>query len=252
MKKILLYFLLVLSIESIAQSDSTRRKYPAPFEHDLFLGFNVGATTPLSLPATIRKIDSWSPAFNPSLGYEFLLHIRRGWRLGIGAKIDYKGMTVKDKVMYMHTKITVENGSSTGVFEGDFSGRNKTVIRNAYMTFPLYVAYNFNYKWRVKLGGYAAYLFRPSFKGKVYDGYMRNGSSLGEKIIVTEASFDLSAEQKKWDSGIMMAGERLIGKHLGIMGNFTWGLQPLFPKNNSSMDFKMYNFYLTLGLCYRL
>lgn len=243
MKPIFIYFSLLLTVTVNAQSK---------LEHNIIAGLNIGAVAPVSLPATIREINTYYPAFSPSLGYECLYHIKGGWSMGAAVKLDYKGMTVKDKVMYMYTKITVESGSSTGSFEGYFTGSNETNVRNAYVTLPLYAVYDFNNHWRLKLGGYAAWLFSSSFTGNVSDGYMRNGSPLGEKVIINKASFDLGNEQHQWDFGVKAGGERLVGKKLAVMGNLMWGLRPLFSPASSSMDFKMYNIFLTLGVTYRI
>lgn len=37
-------------------------------DYDVALGFNIGATTPMGLPAEVRKIDSYKPTVNLSVG----------------------------------------------------------------------------------------------------------------------------------------------------------------------------------------
>jgi hypothetical protein len=246
MKRFLLYTFLLFAFNLSAQ-DAQRA-----FEHNFFAGLNIGASAPLSLPATIREINAYVPGFNPSLGYECVYYLKGKWRAGAGVKLDYKGMTVKDRVMYMRTKITVESGSSTGGFEGYFTGDNETEVHNAYLSFPVNMIYDFNSRWRMKLGGYAAWLIKSGFSGNVSNGYMRNETPVGEKIIIDHASFDLGKEQNTWDFGVNAACERSIGKNFGVAAGLMWGLRPLFSSANSSMDFKMYNVYGTLGAIYKI
>jgi hypothetical protein len=249
MKQVLLSFFLVISFGLIAQQDKTHR-----FEHNIMGCFHIGASTPVSLPATIREINGYKPGLAPSVGYDCVYHLRKKWSVGSGVRFDYKGMTVKDKVMYMRTRITVESGSSTGTFEGYFTGKNETRVHNAYLTLPLYVGYDINAKWRLKFGGYAAWLANSVFDGNVSDGYMRNETPMGEKIMINYASFNLTSEQNKWDFGLNAGADRVVmGKvnQLAVTGVLFWGLRPVLSQNNSSMDFKMYNIYLMLGVVYR-
>ncbi len=133
-----------------------------PPEHRIQAGFNLGATAPVGLPATIRKINSYRPEFSPSLGYELSWRpsASHKWGAAIGVKLDYKGMTTKDEVMYFHTMITMEDASGKSEFEGAFTGKNKTTVRNAYVAFPISATYTPNDNWRINLAhtlpGYSA------------------------------------------------------------------------------------------------
>ncbi len=249
MSKFLIYCLFIFSLSASAQQDTSSIHR---FEHGISLGVNIGASSPLSFPATIRKINSWSPHFNPALGYECLYHATSRLGTGLGVRLDFKGMTVKDEVMYMHTKIILHNGSTTEITEGYFTGSNETNIQNTYLTFPVFVAYDPSPKWRFKLGAYVAVLLDSKFTGTVANGYLRKETPLGEKVLIDRTTFDLSAEQNKWDMGIHLSGQRLVSQKVAIATSFAWGLTPLFPKDKRSMDFNMYNLYLTVGGVYKI
>lgn len=221
-------------------------------EHRITAGINIGASAPISLPANVRKVESWSPLFNPSLGYECVVLGHKKWSIGASILLDYKGMNVKSDVMYLQTQITVESGSSTGTFSGYFTGKNETHVRNVYVSVPIYAIYHAGAKWRIKAGVYVARLVHADFTGEVTDGYMRNGSPTGEKIDINKATFDLSDKQRKWDFGVHVGGERQFCKRFAAKAAFNWGLIPLFPKDNGTIDFNMYNLYGTLGVSYRL
>lgn len=250
MRKVFLLLIIFIFCKVSGQTDS----FPAvrKWVHNAALSFNLGATSPVPLPATVRKINAWSPGLNPSAGYEGLYRFHKSWSFGFGVKLDFKGMTIKNEVLYMRTKITVQSGSSSGSFEGYFSGSNKTKISNAYILVPLYLAYKMNPRLRFKLGGYLAYMFHSQFTGVVYDGYIRNGSPIGEKITINQAVFDLSAEQNRMDYGLLIGAQQYLYGRISLIENFTWGLQPILKSTSKAMDFKMYNIYLSLGLAYRL
>lgn len=219
----------------------------------ILAGFNFGAATPLSLPNNVRQINGWWPQFSPSLGYEVVYPISTRWGIGAAIKLEYKGMGIKDSVQYLHTIISMDNGNGqSSSFEGDFTGTNKTIVNNAYLTLPVNVVYEPNDKWRYKMGLYAGWLISGSFSGTVTNGYIRNGNSLGEKVLIDEASFNFDKEQRKFDFGLQGGAERTINKKISINGNFNWGLQLLFPSDFKGVGFKMYNMFLTLGVAYRL
>jgi hypothetical protein len=221
-------------------------------EHRILAGFNIGGTAPVGFPATIRKIESYSPGFSPSLGYELGYRITPKWGASAAVKLDYKGMTTKDEVMYFPTIITVQDGAQKSEFEGTFSGKNKTIVRNAYVTFPLSAVFTPNAKWRFGLGGYAAWLFSSDFHGTVSDGYIRNGGPLGEKVAISEATFDFGTELRKFDAGLQGSAARLVGRKLSVVAALSWGLRPVFPSDFKGMDFPMYNIYATLGVGYKI
>lgn len=245
-----IFSILILSgSAALAQEQPT---FHRGLEHRILAGFNIGGTAPVGLPATIRKIEAYWPEFSPSLGYELTYRITPKWGAAVGVKLDYKGMGTKDEVMYFPTIITVQNGTQKGEFQGNFTGKNKTVVRNAYVTFPLGAVFTPGNKWRFGLGGYAAWLFSSNFYGSVSDGYIRNGGPLGEKVTISEATFDFGTEVRKFDAGLQGSAARLVGRRLSVMAALSWGLRPVFPPDFKGMDFPMYNIYATLGVNYKI
>ncbi|WP_159442357.1 porin family protein [Chitinophaga niabensis] len=215
-------------------------------------GFNIGALAPVSLPNTIRKVESYSPLFSPAIGYEIVYVIKGKWGIGAGLKVEYKGMRVKDSVQYFHTIITQQSSSGKSEFEGDFTGTNQTKAHNLYLTLPINAVFQPSEKWRFKLGFYAAYLLAASFDGTVSNGYIRNGNSFGEKVIIDQANFDFAKEERKFDWGLQGGAERKVGKRLAVAANLQWGLQPVFPSTFKGVGFNMYNIFLGLGVSYKL
>ncbi|RWU10817.1 outer membrane beta-barrel protein [Pedobacter chitinilyticus] len=244
-KYLLLTFLLLGStIFTFAQnSGDTSSK----FEHNVQIGYNIGGLAPISFPNTIRKINSYSPGFSPSFGYELNYRLHQKWGLAIGLRVDWKSMSVQDSVQYFHTLVSMDNAT----IEGDFSGTNTTKVKNIYLAVPIQALFYAGNHWKLKLGVYLAHLVHPSFYGSVSDGYLRKGDSLGEKVIIDYASFDFDKEQRTFDFGISAGAEKLIYKNFAAKADLQWGLQPVFPDSFNGISFNMYNIYGTLGVSYR-
>lgn len=218
---------------------------------NLLLGINIGATSPIPIPAEVRKINSYGPKFNPQLGVELVYNLKDNWGVGIGASLDWKGMRVTDEVKYMYTSVTLAEGSDK--LTGYFVGKNMTNVNMTYLTVPIYATYNFNNQWRMKLGIYAARALSSKFNGSVSDGYIRIDTPVGQKqdIEGSGATFDFSKDIRDYDLGAMLGGEFRLTDRIGFYGNLQWGFVPFFYSKTNPIEFKMYNIYGTIGITYR-
>ncbi|MFR9166755.1 MAG: porin family protein [Dysgonomonas sp.] len=224
---------------------------PNKLEHRIVVGFNLGATTPTSIPVEVRELKGWWPQFTPQLGYNILYKTDTKWGVGTGILLDYKGMGAKVRAKYIHTKVEYDGS----LLEGYFVGTNETRVKTAHVTIPLFATYSFNDKWRVRAGGYASYAFSTSFKGEVYDGYLRVDDPTGTKIEFKDggkATFDFSSDIRDFDFGVLVGGEMKLNQKFNLYGNLSWGLRPIFSKEKRVMDFDMYNIYFALGVAYKL
>lgn len=252
-KYILIAFLL-LATSVFAQNEAYHKKGfdLANLEHQIVAGFNVGATAPMPLPREIRSIKAYWPQFTPQLGYNVTYRFHDKWGVGSGILLDYKGMGVKAEVKSLHTIVDVKVGDETGEMEGYFTGKNKTEVKSAYVTLPLYLSYKFNENWKVRAGGYFSYRFSSEFIGNVTDGYLRQGTPIGERVEIDLADFNFGDEIRHFDAGILVGGEYSINKRFGVFTNLSWGLVPIFSSSFKGLGYKMYNIYGTFGLSYTL
>jgi len=242
---------IVLATPTMAQKNK--------FEHKIVAGYNFGATAPVPVPSEVRTIKAYWPEFTPQLGYNVTYHYSPNWGVTSGILLDYKGMGVQDRVKYMYTSVILEADNNRPL-TGYFVGRNQTRINIAYATVPIYLTYSPNETWNFKVGGYISYRFSSEFKGKVWDGYLRVenteiGGPTGEKITITKedkATFNFGDDMRDFDFGLSIGSERRINDKFGIYGNLSWGLTSIFPNDYKTVDFKMYNIYLSLGLTYKL
>ncbi|MXV52885.1 outer membrane beta-barrel protein [Pedobacter sp. HMF7647] len=232
---------LFAQIDSSSASVSSNSKR---LKHYVHVGYNFGGLAPIPLPNTIRKIDSYSPGFSPSLSYEVVYPLSKTLGIGAALRFDIKGMNITDSVQYFHTLVTMDNSE----FEGDFTGTNKTVDKNMYLSLPINVVYSARGNWRFKLGFYTAYLIRPSFSGQVSNGYIRKGNSLGEKVAIDTATFNFDDVQRKFDWGLQAGAEKRFLKRYAVTGDLQWGLRPVFPPSFKGIGYKMTNIFFTLGV----
>lgn len=249
MKKNKLVLIICLSAFclNILQTNAQKKIYL--WEVKINAGYNIGGTSPLPLPAEIRKIEKYSPpAFAPHIALEVTRWFNDKWGISAQFTMDYKGFTVRDSVLNLHTEI--EMGDET--YTGAFTGHNKTKISNSYITVPITATYKISDKWLVQAGLYAAYLYNPGFSGTASDGYIRKGGPTGEKTEVDEATFDFSDDLNKIDFGIQVAGEWRFSTEFALRGQLAWGLRPVFPSDFTGMSFDMYNIYGTIGVSYIL
>jgi len=247
------YILVVLLISSLfslpvnAQQESNSR-----WEYKVFAAYNFGGTTPLPLPAEIRKIKSWSPGFGGTMAFHLTRWLNPKWGVTAGLGIDLKGMKIDADVVHWQTNLVVGEGDQTGRFSGTFSGKNTTKTRNGYLVLPVMAAYHPFDKWVFRLGGYVAFQQDALFEGSASDGYIRNGGPTGERINVEYASFDFSEEIKTVDAGLMLSADWKFNRKMAATGQLSWGLTPVFPSNFEGITYKMYNIYFGLGIAYFL
>lgn len=245
-------FLLLFSFTSFAQKWQSKNDFWSKLEHQIVAGFNIGATAPAPLPREIRSINGYWPQFTPQLGYNVIYRFPDNWGIGTGILLDYKGMGVRADVKSLHTIVDVKSGDEIGTIDGYFTGKNKTEVKSAYITIPVYLSYKPNDHWAFRAGGYASYKFSSEFTGCVTDGYIREGDPTGEKVLIEEADFNFGDDMRVFDAGALLGAEYSINKRFGVFANFSWGFMPIFPSSFKGLGYKMQNIYGTIGLTYRL
>ncbi|MDR0429862.1 MAG: PorT family protein [Tannerellaceae bacterium] len=246
--KIVLVLWALISINSHGSAQNGFKRW----EYKVFAGYNLGGTSPLPLPAEIRKINSWSPGFAATLAFHITRWISPEWGITSGLAIDLKGMSIDADVKYMMTSLVVGEGDNTGRFTGMFTGKNKTTTRNGYLVLPVLATYKPFEKWTFRLGGYFASQRDAKFEGNASNGYIRNGGPAGDRINIESATFDFSKNVRKVDAGLMASADRFFTNKLAVTGQLSWGLIPIFPSDFNGIPYKMYTIYFMTGIAYKL
>lgn len=220
--------------------------------YDLRLGYSVGGSTPLGMPATIRSLDSYrlEPNFKMGLGVYKQLHSR--WGLASGIFFENKGMNIRATVKNYHIAI-VRGGQS---LEGNFTGKNSSVAEQWMLTLPLQATYSFNDNVRLKLGPYLSYVSSHSFTGYASDGYLRVGSPTGTKVELgheegTRGSYDFSDEMRRLQFGFALGADCYVCRHWGVFADLSWGVTGVFKSSFHTIEQTLYPIYFTVGAAYR-
>lgn len=211
-------------------------------------GVSVGGTSPIPLPAEIRKINSYNPTLCIQLEGAVQRKFTQHWGTMIGIRFENKGMKTDATVKNYHMEAVNDDG--TGKINGAWTGKVKTEVNNKYLTFPVLATYAFNDRWQVQAGPYFSYLINGDFSGEAYDGYIRNLDPTGQKAEVSSAHYDFSDNLRRFAWGLQVGGEFKAYKHLSVSANLSWGLNSIFPSDFESVTFKLFPIYGTLGFNY--
>ena len=213
-KKIGIIILLLIGIFGLSTQAQTNKKY----EYRIRAGFNIGGTSPIPLPAEIRKIESYSPTMLFSVEGNVMRWFSPKWALSTGLRFETKGMNAGARV------------------------KNYQMILAVRQLSP---------RWEIKFGPYFSYRIDGSFTGSAFDGYIRDGDPTGSKIEVQSASYDFGYGLRRFSWGGQVGAEWRAYRHLSVYTDLTCSANSIFKKNFHSISFDMYNLYLTVGFGYR-
>ena len=217
------------------------------------VGFNLGGTAPIGLPASIRKLNSYTLQSNPVIGIEAEKTLSEQWGIMTGLYYENKGMKEDANVKNYHMAI-VRGGQE---LEGMFTGKNQSEAVQWMLTMPLQATYRFNDKWQIKAGPYLSYVRTRTFKGAAYDGYLRVGDPTGEKVELgttdgSRGTYDFSDSMRKLQWGMMVGADWHFHHSWGIFVDLSWGFTGIFKGNFDTIEQTMYPVYGTVGVSYRM
>lgn len=224
------------------------------------LGYDIGGTAPIGMPASIRTLHSYTLKPNFTLGVDGYHSISGKWGYIIGLHFENKGMKTDAGVKGYHMKI-VRGGEE---LEGVFTGSVVTKVDQSLITVPLQGTYGISEKLKIKLGPYVSYVISKSFEGYAYDGYLRRqeeghpkGDPTGQKVELghnagERGDYDFSGDMRNWQFGIDLGADWYISKRWGTSVGLTWGLTGIFKKDFSVIEQTMYPIYGTIGVIYQL
>lgn len=253
MNKKIIYLTLLLAIGyTTAQAQEDRNKsilksLTIGLEYRLRAGFNVGGTSPLPLPAEIRKINSYNPTTAFSIEGDVVKTFNNKWGISAGVRLETKGMKTDATVKNYHMKMIATDG---GKIEGQWTGGVTTTVKQSLLTFPILAIYKVNKRWELELGPWFSYLTSGDFFGTAYDGYIRDVDPTGEKVSVISATYDFNKDLRPFQWGLQLGAQWRAFSHLNVSGNLTWGMMSIFKKDFDTITFDMYPIYANLGFAY--
>ena len=111
-----------------------------------------------------------------------------------------KGMETDANVKNYGMEIIEQGNHVAGFWTGDVH----TVYKSSFITLPIAVNYHLANRWKIHLGIFASYRMDGNFSGYVTEGYLREGSPIGEKVSFSNgqtASYDFSNHLRHWHLG---------------------------------------------------
>ena len=151
------------------------------------LGYSLGGTAPVGMPATIRSLDKYTPTNNTLLGLDAYKPLTEKWGLQAGFHYQNKGMKTDAKV----------KGYSMEMRRGDESPN-----------------------LRLKFGPYFSYVLSNNFSGYAYDGYLRVGDPTGDKVELghvegERGDYDFTEDLRHWQFGLALGADWFFSNHFG-------------------------------------
>ena len=172
MKKItILTLLMTLALSASAIS------LPDSLNYTVRLGYNIGGTAPIGMPATIRKMNKFYFKPNFSLGIDVQRDMWGSWGLLTGLHLENKAMKIDAAVKNYHMEMTKDGDRIEGVYTGNLV----TECEEWMLTVPVNATFRTG-NVLLKCGPYISYVSTRVFKGHVYDGYLREGDPTGTRI----------------------------------------------------------------------
>jgi hypothetical protein len=228
-------------------------------------GYVIGGTTPLPVPAEIRRIVEFSPKGGFNVGVDGYKMFTRRWGIASGLHFFYQGFhTVADvKGYYMRLERNDAELGETNVIEGYYTGRNVTNTAFWGFTIPVVATFAISPRWNVSAGPYIQFYTSTGFDGEVYENadgvsYIRVDAPTGAKQRLGRGSnsydfADIDGENKmrQWGAGLEITFDWKALKHMNVFGTLDWGLTNAMYPDFKAVQFPMYNLYATIGLAYR-
>ena len=218
------------------------------------MGYQIGGTAPLHVPASIRGLNKFTLTPNLIAGLEMEKPIENSpWVVKAGIQLENKGMSLDSRVKNHHE--TVERGGE--VLEGMFVGDVNVQVTQWMVTVPVLAAYCVSEKVRFQSGPYISYLTSRDFHGWAHNGYLRVGDPTGPKVelgdLETErGNYDFSTDMRRLHIGIVMGADWSFSSKIGAFANLTFGFHGIFKSGFTAMGQTLHPVYGQIGLSYQL
>lgn len=250
MKKIIFSALIsAISLGAFASGDDSK---PAD-NIDVRLGWSVGGTMPIGMPASIRSLESYNlkPNFQVAADYEYRFTEHLGVEAGL--KLEYKGLKTDAGVKAYQMSMVKDGEEISGYFTGN-------VVTDTWMlqaAVPVQFAYRFNDKVKVKAGPYVALGILDRFEGYAYDGYLRQNTPTGAKInlgssVEERGSYDFRDDMRPVTWGIDLGVDWYAWQNIGLYADLSWGTQSVFKSSFTTIEQSMYPIYGTVGVVFNI
>ena len=217
------------------------------------LGYAIGGTAPIGLPATIRSIESFklTPNFMVGVGGTY----RLSEKLGLHAALHYeiKDMDGEITTKGYHMKVKMDEDE----LEGVYTGHVRQKVRQRMFTIPIQLTYEISRRVQLKAGPYLSLLVDKDFSGYAFDGYLRKNDPTGIKVVMGSkegewATYDFSDDMRSCQLGVAVGVDWTLGSQWGLSADLSWGLTGIHHSGFKTVEQTLFPIYGTIGLFYRI
>ena len=217
------------------------------------VGYNIGGTAPLGLPATIRSIESFKLTPNLMVGLDAMHPLSDKFGLQLSLHYEIKDMDGEVTTKGYHMKVKMDNDE----LEGLYTGHVRQIVRQRMFTIPLQVTYELGKKVQLKAGPYLSLLLAKDFYGYAFDGYMRKDDPTGIKVVMGDkegewATYDFGDDMRNCQLGAVAGIDWAFYRQLGLSANLSWGLTGIHHSNFKTVEQTLYPIYGTIGFFYKI
>ncbi|WP_293918696.1 MULTISPECIES: porin family protein [unclassified Sphingobacterium] len=241
----------IISIVTKASENLPLDSVSNQFRFTAAVGTKIGGSAPLSLPAEIRKIRSYAPAYPFFVGVKALYNIDNKWGVSLGVTFEGKGMNTEATVKGYKTSFNA-NEDKTQNIKGYFTGDIATDVQNLYLSVPIQATFRLSRKWEFQAGPYFAFAVNKKFTGTATNGYMRKDDPTGEKIIIEKADYDFNKSVRTLDVGMSLGSHYNISRRYFALAQFDYGFNNIMKTGFESISFGLHNIFLNAGVGIKL
>ena len=216
------------------------------------LGYSIGGTAPMGVPATVRSIDAFR--LTPSLmaGADMTFPLQGQWGIMTGLRFENKAMDTE--VTTKSYRMEVKKGDSQ--INGLFTGHIKQEVTQWMLTLPVLATFSPSEKVTLKAGPYFSLLFSKDFSGIASDGYIRQGDPTGPKIEIGNregewATYDFSDDLRPLQWGLTVGVDWQLMQQFGVSADLNWGCSGIFKSSFKTVEQTLYPIYGTIGVFYQ-
>ena len=232
--------------------DRVKHTFGERLLYTLRVGYNVGGNMPIGMPAEIRKLNSYTPQLNPSVGGDALYPINDRWGAVVSLRFENKAMSEDARVKNYNMEIVKGGERMAGRFTGDVTTKTTEWM----LTLPIQAVLHIN-KVDLRVGPYLSYLLNREFSGWAHNGYLRVDDPTGAKILLGEEAnergdYDFSEHMRRWQMGLDLGTDYHIARRLDLSADLSWGLTGLMHSSFKTVEQTLYPIYGTLSLAYQI
>ncbi len=217
------------------------------------IGYSIGGTAPIPLPATIRSIDGYRLTPSVMAGVDALIPLNSRWGVMTGLYVENKAMNgdVTTKAYQME----MVKGDTR--LSGLFTGHIKQEVTEWMLTLPVKATLKLDSKWTLRGGPYVSLLLSKEFSGIASDGYLRQDTPTGAKVLIGNkagewATYEFNDDMRSFQFGVGIGADWQFYKNFGASLDLNWGLTGIFNSDFKTVEQTLYPIYGTISFFYRI